>query len=125
MRRVFDEIQCERERQDAKWGQQNHGDGTWALILMEELGEACQAILKGHSSEPRKELIRALSVGVAWLECTARRGSGTYVESVEAEVTRLRGDYERHTEQIRKLKESNRQLLDIVAGRSFVKGGVK
>jgi NTP pyrophosphatase (non-canonical NTP hydrolase) len=46
MRQVNDDVMRERHRQNAKWGLQRHEDGTWALILVEEVGEyaqACQA----------------------------------------------------------------------------------
>ena len=39
-------ITSERARQDAKWGEQNHGMGTWLLILMEEVGELSKAALE-------------------------------------------------------------------------------
>lgn len=34
----------ERERQDAKWGEQNHTAPVWGMIIGEEYGEMCQAI---------------------------------------------------------------------------------
>lgn len=36
-------IEAERERQDAKWGEQNHDPQVWMAILGEEFGELCQA----------------------------------------------------------------------------------
>ena len=92
-------ILAERERQDAKWGQQNHANGTgptvgkkrwtlypglmkewvdlrselgsvtWADILMEEIAEAFD------ESDPVKleeELIQCAAVIVAWIESIAR-----------------------------------------------------
>lgn len=35
----------ERDRQDTKWGEQNHDLGIWALVLGEEYGEFCEAVL--------------------------------------------------------------------------------
>lgn len=77
---VLDEVQLERESQDAKWGQQEHDDPLWATILGEEYGEACQAALKrmfgkqtGQNLERqthhlREELIQVAAVAVAWVE---------------------------------------------------------
>src|SRR3990167_7940322 len=44
--RVLDEVDNERQRQDDKWGQQNHHPFTWLAILGEEMGEANQAALQ-------------------------------------------------------------------------------
>ena len=78
---IFD-VLAERERQDAKWGEQNHDDATWGLILGEEFGEACQAALEarfGDSGHPeanlREELVQLAAVAVSWVECIDRRAS--------------------------------------------------
>jgi hypothetical protein len=95
---VLAQIADERDRQNAKWGEQNHPDGTdqlgatgherarlvkrlvdesaklgrltWALILAEEVAEAeCE-------SDPvklREELIQVAAVTVAWIEAIDRR----------------------------------------------------
>lgn len=67
-------VMAERDRQDNKWGEQNHGDGIWALILMEELGEAAKEFLEGNLKYARKELIESAAVTVAWVEAIDRRG---------------------------------------------------
>jgi NTP pyrophosphatase (non-canonical NTP hydrolase) len=41
-------VLAERERQDAKWGEQNHEPVWWLAILGEEYGELCQAVLESH-----------------------------------------------------------------------------
>ena len=69
---VLSKIRYERERQDNKWGEQNHDAGTWMLILQEELGEAAQAKLQGKRVEYVKELTEAASVLAAWIECEIR-----------------------------------------------------
>lgn len=78
-------IKLERERQDAKWGEQNHHGAVWTLIAGEEFGEVSQAQLevmfKGSQIEnadhPRQlyitELTQLAAVCVAWLECELRR----------------------------------------------------
>lgn len=72
---IFSEIRAELDRQDEKWGEQNHDDGIWALILGEEFGEACMAALEyefGDSEDPTKhleeELIQVAAVAIAWVE---------------------------------------------------------
>jgi hypothetical protein len=37
---ILNEILAERERQDRKWGEQNHPPAIWMLVLGEEVGEA-------------------------------------------------------------------------------------
>jgi NTP pyrophosphatase (non-canonical NTP hydrolase) len=39
-------VLAERERQNKKWGVQNHDLPTWHAIVSEELGEAAEAVLK-------------------------------------------------------------------------------
>ena len=68
----------EREKQDQKWGEQNHNDYIWLAILSEELGEVSQAILQTdfggkHSGKTKEELIQLAAVAIAWLECIERR----------------------------------------------------
>ena len=40
---VLAEVAQERERQHAKWGEQNHDPAVWLMVLAEEVGEANQA----------------------------------------------------------------------------------
>lgn len=75
---VYDDIKIERDRQDRKWGEQNHDDGTWSLILGEEVGEACEAALSalfggGQTDALRDELVQIAAVATAWIECLDRR----------------------------------------------------
>lgn len=67
-RHVYTDIKEERERQDAKWGEQNHPLDTWMTVLMEEVGEAAQDVLKGRTPELRKELVQVAAVAVAAIE---------------------------------------------------------
>jgi len=71
------DIQRERERQDAKWGEQNHDPFLWTAILGEEFGEACQAALQPRFGgktldDYRKELIEVAAVAVQAVECLDR-----------------------------------------------------
>lgn len=68
----------ERERQNQKWGEQNHDDGWWTAILAEEVGEAAQAALHGRfggraAGTLRDELVQVAAVAVQWIECIDRR----------------------------------------------------
>jgi hypothetical protein len=94
---VLDEIAAERRRQEAKWGEQNHpdgtrltdvdrvaaeaarreceqafaaGTGTWRLILEEEIREA---FAESSPEALRAELIQVAAVAVAWAEAIDRR----------------------------------------------------
>jgi hypothetical protein len=94
---IEQEIRRERARQDEKWGEQNHPDGTgghlaeqtrdaarercqeaasrgavdWSMILAEEVFEA---IAEEDPAKLRAELIQVAAVAVAWAEAIDRRG---------------------------------------------------
>lgn len=96
---VLQEVHAERTRQDKKWGQQNHPDGTapdgvakakevadaarkvcdymaankkltWMHIFTEEVMEA---FAETDELKLRTELIQSIAVGVAWVEAIDRR----------------------------------------------------
>lgn len=96
---VLAEITAERARQDAKWGQQNHPDGTddhwlatdnaqvfknrvedraeagdltWLDILREEVEEAAAEV---DAEKLRTELIQVAAVATAWVEAIDRRSN--------------------------------------------------
>ncbi len=90
---VLNEVCAERDRQDAKWGEQNHPDGTGIIpfitrceadiareeceaafaegrgtykhILVEEVYEA---FAESDKAKLRTELIQVAAVAVAWVE---------------------------------------------------------
>lgn len=100
--RVLDEVSAERTAQDAKWGEQNHPDGTgpqayhvniagvadryraacqaaaaagrvtYRDILLEEVYEA---MAEADPDELRTELVQVAAVAVAWVEAIDRRES--------------------------------------------------
>lgn len=91
--RVIDEVFEERQRQDEKWGQQNHNVPEWLMILGEEVGEANKEGLEIYFknkprpmpenavyepplkyTEYRKELIQIAAVAVAMVESLDRNG---------------------------------------------------
>ena len=70
---ALNEINTERNNQEAKWGEQHHEEVTWYVILGEEFGEIGKAINekrleKGTAKEIKKEIIQTAAVCVAWLE---------------------------------------------------------
>lgn len=66
--RILNDIIRELERQEAKWGVQDHLPYTWIAILVEEVGEVCQAVLKGDADNYREELVQVVAVAVAQLK---------------------------------------------------------
>ncbi len=80
---ILAEIQAERNKQDEKWGIQNHSPIEWCAILGEEVGEANKHALQAHFSTDesyrkaqweayRKELIQIAAVAVAMAESLER-----------------------------------------------------
>lgn len=94
---VLAEVAEERDRQDEKWGQQDHPDGTsnsaervalaykakalcddaaskgrptWNFILTEEVFEA---FAETDPTKLRAELIQVAAVAVSWIEAIDRR----------------------------------------------------
>lgn len=81
---VLDEIKDERERQDQKWGEQNHDPFKFIAILMEEVGEAAQQAVKcyleskdsatsiQHLKNYRAELVQVAAMAVQMIESVDR-----------------------------------------------------
>lgn len=93
---VLDDVAAERAAQTAKWGEQNHPDGTnareygeardfyrmqcdisaerkettWRHILLEETYEA---FAESDPVKLRRELVQVAAVVVAWIESIDRR----------------------------------------------------
>lgn len=76
MREHYLEIQMERERQDIKWGLQQHEPIEWLSILVEEVGEVSREICENHFpvynrsdwTNYRKELVQVAAVVKHMLE---------------------------------------------------------
>ena len=62
----------ERQKQDEKWGEQNHDVYKWLAILGEEVGEANKAALEDSRSDLISELIQIGAVTVAMIESLKR-----------------------------------------------------
>lgn len=85
---AIDSVKVERERQDEKWGEQNHYPSVWLGILGEEFGELCQAVnetwfdngpeerAKGGFDNMRAEAVQVAAVAVAFVEYLDRRKAG-------------------------------------------------
>ncbi|MFE7236120.1 hypothetical protein ACFVAF_37010 [Streptomyces sp. NPDC057596] len=93
---VLAEVRAERARQDARWGEQNHPDGTglpifqhsvrryrdtaernaaagvlaWRDVLLEEVHEV---LAESDPAELRAELVQVAAVAAAWAEAIDRR----------------------------------------------------
>ena len=88
-RYYLDQIQKERDRQDEKWGEQNHHPLMWFSIIAEEFGELCRAFNEysfddnaSHFDEMETEAIQTAACCVAMLECIDRlRERGVFMES--------------------------------------------
>ena len=74
---IIDCIFREREKQDNKWGEQNHDIYKWLAILGEEVGEANQAALEGEKKKLIDELVQVGAVAVAMIESIERGGSNS------------------------------------------------
>lgn len=98
------EVRAERIRQDAKWGEQNHPDGTggdiyrhmadsqrqltdltakvrtltWSSVLASEFREA---LAESDPAKLRAELIRVEAVARAWREAIDRRTAASTKEA--------------------------------------------
>ena len=97
MENVLNLIRAERERQNKKWGEQNHDDYRWLAILTEEVGEAAQAILHdefggSHAGTAKEELVHVAAVAVQWLECMERRQLTQRVPESDTNKTLTRTD---------------------------------
>lgn len=93
---VLDDVRFEVERQEKKWGEQNHPDGTspeqfewmadlaklncdklhkerkitWAAVLFEEFYEA---LAEKATHALREELVQVAAVAVSWIKAIDRR----------------------------------------------------
>ena len=76
---ILDAIRAERQRQDDKWGEQNHSPADWLAILGEEVGEANKAYVEwkfnqGPAADLETELVQVAAVAVSILESMKRNG---------------------------------------------------
>ena len=69
---ILNLIKRERERQDKKWGIQNHNIFKWLAILGEEVGEVNKSALENNYQEVISELVQIGAVTVAMIESLER-----------------------------------------------------
>lgn len=79
-------VKEERERQNAKWGEQNHNILRWLGILGEEFGEVSKVVedvnygkfasIEEYHRQLEYELLQTAAVAVSMVEAI-RRGKGT------------------------------------------------
>lgn len=102
---VLAEVRAERARQDAKWGEQNHPNGTgreqeilpnWTAGELADAArnscriradmnictwsdilseEACEALAEDDPTKLRTELLQVAAVSVAWVQALDRRAT--------------------------------------------------
>lgn len=70
---ILGDVLHERESQYEKWGQQDHDEDRWMVILMEEVGEVARAIFDENPDNYRKELMQVAAVAVAAIEAFDRK----------------------------------------------------
>jgi len=84
---IFTLIADEHKRILEKWGIQRHTPGKWTMILIEEIGEACEAFLERRELDAIQELVQAAAVVVAWIEALmAGCEEGDKMDKVERKV---------------------------------------
>jgi NTP pyrophosphatase (non-canonical NTP hydrolase) len=100
MNKAWVSVYEERNRQDGKWGIQDHAPEWWLAILTEEVGELAQAILNARAKpgdKPeveenasferiREEAVQCAAVAVAFVEWIDRDANIRRMESVVAEA---------------------------------------
>lgn len=75
---ALDDVLAERERQQTLWGVQDHDAGTWALILLEEIGEWAKAELHSRFGGPEAgnvhtEAVHTAAVALQIVEAIRRK----------------------------------------------------
>ena len=72
--KIMSAVTAERQRQNKKWGEQNHESLKWLAIAGEEFGEVAKDILEDNKSQMLEEIVQLIAVLVAWTECEMRHG---------------------------------------------------
>lgn len=108
---IINNVLKERNRQDAKWGEQNHNPQFWTGILGEEYGEFCEAINetvfnngtdKGGYDNMKNEAIHVAAVAIGFLECLERNKEHWFeskksTDNVEAFIDEVGGFHDCRT----------------------------
>lgn len=102
----------ERAKQDRKWGEQNHNDIKWLAVLVEEVGEIAQAILKDDMSATVEEMIQSSAVLQAWYEAIRRRPLGSVSGQGVAQPSAIPAQAAEPTERHRGFREWHQGPLE-------------
>lgn len=115
MRQIMANVDAERDRQDEKWGPQNHSPFAWITILAEEFGEAAKAVLEGKEIDYHKEMIQVAAVACAAVESYERNRDLEGVPGIASlqlenaglrmEISRLRGANDKLTKNLASVRE--------------------
>ena len=70
---VYMIIEKECERQDKKWGDQQHSTPMWNMIFGEEHGEMCEAYMNGDRDQFLSELVQCAALLIQWIKYEAER----------------------------------------------------
>ena len=73
---VLSEVKEERSLQNLAWGEQDHNPFYWLAVLVEEVGEVAEALVRGHETtiqDYRHELIQVAAVSIAAIESWDRQ----------------------------------------------------
>ncbi len=83
---IVELVREERAAQDAKWGTffYARSDERWLAILVEEVGEVAQSMLKEEGDEHTEvELVQIAAVVFSWLQYRTIRDEQTRAEPTE------------------------------------------
>jgi len=63
---VLEAILSERERQDASFGEQNHDDSWWNLLITQRQGEVAKELFSYSETKLFIELIQTCATYMSW-----------------------------------------------------------
>ena len=61
-------VKKERERQEEIYGDRQHWESEWFILLSEEVGEVAKAIVQGNIPQMRTELIQCAALIESWFK---------------------------------------------------------
>jgi len=80
--RALELVEAERLRQNRKWGDQSgKTDPVWLAVLVEECGEAAEAVLDVDEVVLFGEVVQCAAVAIAWLEAMIKRSHKAVLKS--------------------------------------------
>ena len=70
---ILESVLGERERQDLLWGEQNHEDAWWNILVTEKNGDIAEEISSQNDTKLFIEIVQTCATYFAWAECVRRR----------------------------------------------------